>query len=176
MTVRTLKSRGWLALVAIGCGVSPQPSQPPDTFIAFESSFSGFRQWEPFALEGTAQAPAHLAGARVVYLNSRPPRGAGGWPVGTVIVKEFTQAALADRQVFAMVKRGGSYNLRGATGWEWWELKNLDEQTVQKVWRGVGPPSGEKYGGDPTGGCNVCHSNAAANDFVQSVKLSQVSP
>ena len=151
---------------------------PSDTFIAFESSFQGFRQWEAFPLEGTEQAPAHLAGPRVVYLNRRPHFSDGGsaWPVGTIIVKEFTAGAVVDRQVFAMVKRGGSTNLSGAVGWEWWELQNLDEQTVRKIWRGVGPPSGEQYGGDPTGGCNGCHSGSASNDFVHSLKLADAEP
>jgi hypothetical protein len=165
---------GLVALLA-ACGPALMPAPTGETFIAFESDFKSFRGWEPFPLDGMEQAPAHLSGPRVVYLNHRPSAGATEWPIGTIIVKEFTQAALADRQIFAMVKRGGSYNLSGATGWEWWELKNADEQTARKVWRGVGPPSGEDYGGDPTGGCNVCHSGAAANDFVQSVKLSDVS-
>lgn len=164
-----------LAVLVMACGPAPVTPPPEESFIAFEADFTGYRTWEPFPLDGTAQAPAHLAGHRVVYLKKRPPAGATGWPVGTIIVKEFTQAALVDRQVFAMVKRGGSYNLTGATGWEWWELKNSDEQTAKKTWRGVGPPSGENYGGDPTGGCNVCHSGAKANDFVQSIQLADVS-
>jgi hypothetical protein len=38
------------------------------------------------------------------------------------------------------------------------------------VWRGVGPPSGEAYGGDPTA-CNTCHAAARDNDSVLSSRI-----
>src|SRR5262249_15546667 len=140
---------------------------------AFERDFQGFHQWESFVVEeGGAQSMTHLAGPRRDYLNRRPPAGSTTFPVGTVIVKELEAAAtLVDRQIFAMVKRGGEYNSAGAAGWEWFELKNRANGSVQIVWRGVGPPSGERYGGDPTGGCNPCHGLYRPNDFVRSAAL-----
>ena len=73
--------------------------------------------------------------------------------------------------IFGRVKRGGGYNVGGANGWEWFELKNLDEQQSTIIWRGVGPPVGEMYAGDPNGGCNGCHGVASSNDFVLSEPL-----
>ncbi len=64
------------------------------------------------------------------------------------------------------MKRGGGYN-SGAPGWEWFDLALLDDASdgVRIVWRGVGPPAGETYGGDPAAGCNSCHV-ACDNDAI----------
>jgi hypothetical protein len=150
---------------------SPGPEAAGDTFLAVDSSFAGFRTWEPFPLAPGSNGTIHTAGARTEYLNRAPPKGSTSFPVGTIIVKESDDGPIADRQVFARVKRGGGYNAAGAAGWEWFELKNVDEQRVTRVWRGVGPPVGEKYGGDPNGGCNGCHGAAKDNDFVLSPPL-----
>lgn len=140
------------------------------TFIAFTPAFEGWRTWEKFPLgEGSAQGQAHLAGPRSEYLNKRPPKGSTEFPVGTIIVKELEVGALEDRKVFAMVKRGGSYNAASAPGWEWFELKNAPDGTMGGiVWRGFGPPAGEQYGGDKNG-CASCHSGG--NDFVPGAPL-----
>lgn len=147
------------------------PDPASDTFLAVDSSFTGFRTWEPFPLAPGPNGTIHTAGARTEYLNRAPPPGSTSFPVGTIIVKESDDGPFASRQVFARVKRGGGYNAAGAAGWEWFELVNVDEQRVTRVWRGVGPPVGEKYGGDPDGGCNGCHGAAKSNDFVLSPPL-----
>jgi len=157
-----------------GCnGASDGDSTPGDTFIAFATNFYGYRTWTKSVVEDTGATPAstHLSGTRIVYVNQVPPSGSAEFPVGTIIVKELGEGAIGDRQVFAMVKRGGGYNQNGATNWEWFELQNIDEEKVKIVWHGVGPPAGEKYGGDPNGGCNGCHGGAADNDFVQTPAL-----
>lgn len=141
------------------------------TFLAFASSFAGFRHWESFQVPPGDGNTVHTMGPRTEYLNQRPAAGSAEFPVKTIIVKETTTEALADRTVFAMVKRGGDYNAQGAAGWEWFELKNVDENTVDILWRGVGPPAGEKYGGDPNAGCNSCHLGAKDNDFVLSKSI-----
>jgi hypothetical protein len=140
------------------------------TFIAFTPAFEGWRSWEKFPLgEGSAQGQAHLAGPRTEYLNKRPPKGSTSWPVGTIIVKELEVGAFQDRKVFAMVKRGGNYNATSAPGWEWFELHNQADGSLDGiVWRGFGPPAGEQYGGDKSG-CASCHSGG--NDFVQGAAL-----
>ena len=102
---------------------------------------------------------------------SGPAREAREFPVGTIIVKQARLAARPEGQLFAMVKRGGGYNLRGAVGWEWFELAEREDKSVAIKWRGISAPSGEEYGGDPHGTCNVCHSEAKANDFVKSPAL-----
>ena len=55
----------------------------------------------------------------------------------------------------------------GARDWEWFEIIE-DPTTI--VWRGLGPPNGESYGGDPDA-CNSCHTQCAGNDFVCSPTL-----
>lgn len=161
------------ALIAgvIGCAPAGEGGPEGDTFIAFATHFKGFRSWESFPVTTGGGDPVHTGGPRTEYLKERPAEGADEFPVRTILVKETDTEALADRTVFAMVKRGGDYNASGATGWEWFELKNIDDQTVDIVWRGVGPPAGEKYGGDPNAGCNSCHEGARSNDFVLSTAI-----
>lgn len=172
----------WFSLpaIALGLAVSVGGCAPPsdtevpvgDTYLAFASSFKGFRTWESFPVDDMGDDVVHIAGPRTEYLNQRPEAGDTTFPVKTIVVKESEDvAALADRKVFAMVKRGGDYNSKGATGWEWFELKNIDEENVDIVWRGVGPPAGEMYGGDPNAGCNGCHVGDPDNDFVLSAGL-----
>lgn len=158
-----------LAFIA-GCGDAATSTEPSSsTYLAFAPSFAGFRTWESFddPSDPVATSP-HLKGPRKEYLNKRPPHGSTEFPVGTILVKEIGDGDVASRAVFAMVKRGGGYNAQGAVSWEWFELVNDDDETVTVRWRGVGPPLGEMYGGDPNAGCNSCHVGARANDFVQS--------
>lgn len=157
------------ACAPVDSTTSPEPAG--DTFLAVDSSFTGFRAWEAFPLAPGSNGTIHTAGARTEYLNRAPAAGSTSFPVGTIIVKESDEEPIADRQVFARVKRGGGYNAGGAAGWEWFELKNVDAQRATRIWRGVGPPVGEKYGGDPNGGCNGCHGAAKDNDFVLSTSL-----
>jgi hypothetical protein len=113
----------------------------------------------------------HLTGPRTEYLNKKPAPGSSEFPIGTIIVKEIGGGDVTTRGVFAMVKRGGGYNPEGASNWEWFELANGADGSETIRWRGVGPPLGEMYGGDPLGGCNGCHAGSRANDFVQSQRL-----
>ena len=146
-------------------GANPNPS----VVIAFASSFKGFRSWMAFdvtkeAAPGTVHPDAHL----IEYLNKAPPTGSTSFPIGTILVKEPTvNGEPSTTPYFAMVKRGGGYNADGASDWEWFELQNIpgNNDDVQLVWRGVGPPAGEVYGGDPNAGCNTCHRDCG-NDAV----------
>jgi len=161
-----------LSLAVLGCAPSGGGEEEGESYLAFSSSFQGFRKWEAFPVpEGAGGDPVHTMGPRTEYLKHRPGDDDTAFPVRTIIVKESNEGTLGDRTVFAMVKRGAGYNAQGAAGWEWFELKNLDETNVDILWRGVGPPAGEKYGGDPNAGCNSCHEGAADNDFVLSSKI-----
>lgn len=143
-------------------------------FVAFERDFQGYRSWTSFPVaDAPAQGLAHAAGPRTVYVNKRPAAAAPAFPVGTIVVKELGSGAAPDRQVFAMVKRGGGYNPTGAHDWEWFELHDRSDGGVTILWRGAGPPEGETYGGNPAaGGCNECHGAAATtNDYVLSAAL-----
>lgn len=168
---------GALAILAVGIaagcnGATDDTSTTGDTLIAFATNFAGYHDWSDTVIDASSTpASTHLAGKRTVYINKTPPSGSTEFPVGTIIVKELEDNAEGEKQVFAMVKRGGGYNSKGAADWEWFELQNADADAVTIVWRGVGPPAGEKYAGDPNGGCNVCHGGAADNDFVQTPAL-----
>jgi hypothetical protein len=153
-------------LVAVVAGASAcGTSAPPDerqTFTAWATDFVGFRTWPSQSVDNAiAAGSTHVSGKRTVYINALPPAGAAAFPVGTIIVKETA----ADGKLFARVKRGGSYNVTGAVGWEWFEIEETSGN-MRIVWRGLGPPAGESYGGDPNAGCNVCHRTVPANDYV----------
>lgn len=137
------------------------------SFVPFAQHFAGFHAWP--STPGTSRRPTtafHVSGNAKVYYNRPPAKGSGTFPVGTVIVKETLEPDPRDRSIFALVKRGGDYNPNGAPGWEWFELDNVCGTDAPRItWRGLGPPAGEKYGGDPNG-CATCHSVAADNDFI----------
>jgi hypothetical protein len=161
------------ALLSCSGGESQSNVDDGSQFVAFPTSFNNYRQWETFPLgDMPPEDPAHTANPRTVYLNQRPPHGATQFPVGTMIVKEMGTPGAADYQVLAMVKRGGNFNTQGAPGWEWLEIDGPDDNPVKGlIWRGVGPPAGEKYGGDPNAACNPCHATARDNDFVKAQPL-----
>jgi hypothetical protein len=155
--------------------VRARPARP--AFIALERDFGDFRAWGSFVVEDVKQqGSTHAGGHDRLFVNALPPEPGASFPVGTMIVKE-TQATLADgRHLFAMAKRGAGFNARGARGWEWFELKERDDASVAIMWRGVGAPKGEEYGGDPLGTCNDCHSMAKENDYVQAERLRILKP
>jgi hypothetical protein len=151
-----------IALLA-ACGTSTEPPPPGDVYLAFSSSFADFRQWTYFHSDGPAPGtqPDPVLGPRSQYINKIPPSGSTEFPVGTIIVEVRENGT---NQILAGVKRGGGYNAAGALDWEWFEIT---ENPVTIAWRGVGPPDGETYGGDPDGGCNSCHAECGANnDYI----------
>ena len=142
------------------CGGAGGGSDASSSFLAFSSTFAAFRTWTSFDSPG----PADVLGPRTQYINTVPEHGATEFAVGTVIVE-----ARASGKIFAGVKRGGEFNATGAINWEWFELTDAP---VTIVWRGVGPPIGDTYGGDPNGGCNACHAKCGlSNDYVCSPRL-----
>ncbi len=157
-----------LMLAAIsGCG-GVEESIPGELFIALPRDFLSYARWQSFTVNSpSAPAAPHTAGERTIYLNHTPPKGSTEYPVGTIVVKVMKD----ENQTFAMVKRGGGYNSRGATGWEWFELAEATDGTPAIVWRGITPPAGEQYQGVAGGACNDCHQRARSNDFVQSEPL-----
>jgi len=167
-----------LALFATACGSAPAADQSApqgSNFIAFAADFSGYHSWPSFDVtKDAAPGTIHPDAKLIEYLNRPPPSQSSEFPVGTMIVKEGTDGDPLTRQFFAMVKRGPNWNVDGATGWEWFELRNTAAGGVTIVWRGVGPPAGEVYGGDPNAGCNTCHVQCG-NDAVcaKAVQLAQ---
>ncbi len=175
MLTRLVAGAAGLSSLVFGCSDAPLSttvvSPTLGNFVATDADFIGFHGWRAFELSGVEIAASpHIAGTRKVYINRVPPRGSTEFPIGTVIVKEIELGPLVDHRIFARVKRGLPYNSEGAAGWEWFELKNLPDGSVTTLWRGVGPPAGDLYGGDPTG-CNTCHGAARANDSVSAIPL-----
>jgi hypothetical protein len=176
--MRNLCASAFLIACTVSCGSDPGGSgagggATPTTFVATAASFQGFRNWMSYPAMGPGGVTDGLDPSvpRTAYLNAPPKDGSTTFPTSTILVKEFDQGAIVDRQVFAMVKRGDGYNTDGAMGWEWFELKNLDDTNVEIVWRGVAPPAGDMYApGSVT--CNDCHAGAQSNDFVWSTALS----
>ena len=155
-------------MLAIACGAAA-PGTTTSGAPAFARDFQGYGSWEPFALPGNdADAldggSVHTSGPRTIFLNQRPAKGSTEFPVGTLIVKQGTFST------FAMHKRGGSYNAKGARGWEWLELQTNSAGQVVIVWQGLGPPAGERYG-DINVTCNDCHRAATENDSVLALQM-----
>jgi hypothetical protein len=155
-------------VVLLGCAGGDDGVPPGDTFLAFSSTFASFRTWPSFHSDGPAPGtqPPDVLGPRTQYIRELPPSGSAEFPVGSVIVEARESGTM---HILGAVKRGGTYNAGGAVNWEWFELT---ENPVTIAWRGVGPPDGETYGGDPDGGCNSCHAACGAdNDYICSPYL-----
>ena len=159
---------------ALACGGGdPAPADSSGCFLAFDSQFDGFRGWTSVTFDGGADGDAgiHVAGPRTEYINHEPPDGSTAFPVGTLVVKEVGAADPnpANHHLFTMAKRGCDFDAAGAKGWEFIELKEATGGATI-LWRGVGPPAGETYGGDPNG-CNSCHAACTNNDSICSSHL-----
>lgn len=181
-------------LAALGCSSNAATGgdDPDLQFVAFSSDFRGYHGWQHVAASTTglplpiesaagaagagpessaggaaADASANVHAGTEVTIYAHPlvydPPGDGQFRQKSIFVKEADGGPFG-HVVFAMVKRGGAFNPSGSA-WEWFELENHDDDTVSITWQGVGPPKGEKYGGDASGGCNVCH-RACGNDMV----------
>jgi len=175
-----------LALGGCSSSASVGASDAGGIFLAQESDFDGYHQWttyrEDSGLPDSVSSPSadggmavvHNGGLRIEYINKLPPHGSTEFPVGTIIVKEIP----AQNQVFAMVKRGGSYNPYDAgtgasafSNWEWFELSGT-ESAVSFLWQGAIAPANQAYSGSDPYVCNQCHSAMGhGNDFVASPEI-----
>jgi hypothetical protein len=177
-----------LAGLAAGCTSATQDAADAGgpSFIATEQDFScagpygGFHTWDSTPGVGPQGAPDPSvatdggihAGPMTTFINQKPPSGSTSFPIGTMIVKEQNDPALTQRQIFAMVKRGGGYNSvdgTGAVNWEFFELQNLDSCNVEIVWQGF-PGVTDPYASNPLV-CDQCHYLAKGNDYVWTVGL-----
>jgi hypothetical protein len=171
--VRRLIALGLAAVAA--CSGDDQAAKGPASsdgcFLAFNPAFDGFRSWTSYAYDGTntGDAGVHVSGPRTEYINALPAHGSTTFPVGTIIAKEVGANDPSNHHIFAMVKRGCDYDSVGAKGWEWMEITEVSGGATIK-WRGLGPPAGEVYGGDPNG-CSSCHVACGANDDVCSTHI-----
>jgi hypothetical protein len=149
-----------------------QSSSGP-VFIALDRDFASFRNWETVDF-GDENIEGHPAGHAYGYLNHRTT--ASTYPVGTLIVKAFQPSW----DLFAMAKRGGNFNPKGAVNWEFFRLKLLNDTPVI-VSRGIFAYDPDGDGGVGYGAtgtvldslCNSCHGTpeSAATDHVLSDQL-----
>ena len=170
-----------LALVCLGGAGCLDNEQSQDaasdarTFIALDRDFYGFQEWQSFDLGDTVIDSLPI-GRRHLYVSQMPPPGATEFPVGTKLVKVFEDERPASEwEIYAMVKRGGGFNGKGALGWEWFELQTDAAGVPVTEWRGTVPPSGRTYRcisvTDNSPDCNACHAASQANDYVNSKPL-----
>jgi hypothetical protein len=159
------------ALAAGGCSsgdAGGTDGGSSSTFVAYDTSFTGFHQWSnaPATAADDAGDGLHGLGPLRVYWSASPPHGSTAFPVGTIIVKETEESDVTQRTVFAMVKRGGGFNSGGALNWEWFSLQDNTDGTATILWRGVVAPAGQTYANQAIGDCNGCHGMAVSNDYV----------
>lgn len=192
MTLRNPKRRARLRaslLLAAAClggcldhqlAPEDEAASGPDAsgvFIALQRDFAGFEDWMPFEIEVEGEH-GNAAGTVVEYLNLMPEPGSSEFPIGTIIVKTVqAEGEAPSPEIHAMVKRGGSFNKRGAFGWEFFELQKNTKGTPVIAWRGTAPPDGERYKNllNPNANtmeadCNGCHAGMP-NDSVLSAVL-----
>jgi hypothetical protein len=155
-----------------GAALGPRDGAASNLFIATSSDFTDFRKWTRFDLgEGIVTDGVHIAGPRSVYINKMPPKGSTTFPIGTLIVKAVQNGTPDQWQIFALAKRGASFNVFGALDWEWFGLQLFPSGVVTIEWRGIGPPADAGYGGPAGNPCNNCHRAAQSNDFVHTPAL-----
>lgn len=162
-----------VAVAGAGCGSGSDPSTQAE-IVAQQGDFAEFRTWKTLYL-GDRALPGHPPGPRYGYVKPPGACGATGYPVGSILVKAV-QPPDQPVQLFAMAKRGGSYNPSGAKGWEFFVLR-LDQNDAPVILgRGIDPanPDNPDAGGYFAGlTCNVCHaiSGAEKTDHVLSPML-----
>lgn len=176
--MQTTSRRGlWPAIFAIApwlvaCDAPATAGDAGGEFIAITSDFRDFRSWERIAIDATAAPTGMTGGPAAVYANTRAAEGATRFAPGTILVKTIENGAPSDWTIHAMVKRGGTYNVGGTLGWEFFELQLETDGSPSILWRGEGPATGHGYGRElPDGGvlelvCNDCHSAAWSTDGV----------
>ena len=143
--------------------------------LAFNMNFDSFRSWKSYPYVVTAVSerprPRDRTAHRVPSTALRP-----AWEHGVPGRHDHREGGGRERSrshdhhIFAMVKRGCDFDVAGAKGWEWMEIKE-DGAGNSIIWRGVGLPAGEQYGGDPNAGVTTCHVACSDNDAVCSTQI-----
>lgn len=153
-----------LALVALLCAsCGDDGASEAGAFVAFQESFARYRTWASVDL-GTRALIGHPTGRSIVFANGPIPTGCA-WPRGAILVKEIhVTDDPRTWELFALVKRGGSYDLNPAAGWEFFTLGLAADGTPVITGRGINPGT-DTYSGGMGGGCNGCHGATAAHRF-----------
>lgn len=148
-----LKNNGCNACHSNGTGAAgvDYTFNKPSEFIATLEDIKEYKSWtlvDQVTGDNLANGGAHsVSGTRKTYkkqASASPYTEAGKYPVGTIIVKEITNTSGAITHLYAMVKRGGSFNSTGG-GWEWY-TPSTNLSSVGSLGTGSG--------------CSGCHSKA----------------
>lgn len=139
-----------------------QPTQPSE-FIADNTTFTGFTNWQlaktfvgPSPSLGAAHAGNDSTVTRKIYYKDGQDPVNGEYPVGTVIVKHSYNPSGTVAEYTAMVKRGNNFN-PSHNDWEWFMLQsngNIATDTSGAEMRGANLMNGM---------CNNCHSVATTD-------------
>ena len=134
------------------CSVAAATPAPTDggasPFIAFATDFAGFASWSRHrSRPPSPRARRTSSGPRTVYINALPPPGAAGfrWARSSSRRRWRTERLFAHGEA----RRRRLQHQPARSSWEWFELEETGSGAVIVIWHGVGPPSGETYGGDP---------------------------
>jgi cytochrome c553 len=154
-------------LLAIFTGVVAVSCMPQNKseYVASDTDFADYTKW---TLVDRVSGPsenlqgAHLANdvntTRTIYIKGNADRTDNGkFPVGTTLVKHYTDKENNLLGGVGMVKRGGGFN-KEFGGWEWFVL---DVKTGKIAVSAAGAQSR----GAITA-CNQCHAKTADNDYV----------
>ncbi len=134
-------------------------------FVASDSDFAAYTKW---TLVDRVSGPSEtLQGAhqssnpditRTIYIKANADRTDNGkFPVGTILVKQYTDKAGNITGGAGMVKRGGEFN-KDFGGWEWFNLDLKNGKIAVNA-------SGAQTRG-AIGACNACHAKTATDDYV----------
>ena len=159
-----------MALLVSAC--APETASVTDGGVyPFPKDFDNYETWTSYHFDaddggsgidsdsGACTSPHNFSVARNVYVNTSNIDG--GFPVGTLLVKETRVSADPSTwQVFGMANVGRDFDPGSAcVGWEWYELSVSGGATPQApafLWSGLGPVGG--YQGCPA--CTTCHGSA----------------
>ncbi len=159
-----MKSTQFLLLLVSVLTVACMPKNGSE-FIAGNDDFASFSKWTFVdKVSGTSEniKDAHLAenpnASRTIYIKNNADRTDNGkFPVGTILVKQYSDKSNKPLGATGMVKRGAGFN-KEFGGWEWFvldvatgkiELDNAGAQTRGAIAK-----------------CNQCHAKTAENDYV----------
>lgn len=158
-----------MVLGLMGCGAPSDDLPLGDSggeYIAFNRDFRDFRSWPNVSL-GAFTAGGHLEGpSQHAYVSTPRDPVTGRYPQGTRIVRSLEAGLPTQWGLFAMAKRGGTYNSAGARGWEFFRLVIDATGTVQIVSRGLNATqAGDPYDLGEGTGCNTCHGLPDAQEY-----------
>lgn len=125
-------------------GSDDAPVAEKKLFIAQNSSFKNYQDWTAFKMTVKSEHEG-LSGETAIYVSESPDTESKKFPVGTILFKTTKVDGFDKPVVHAMAKRGSSFNVEGALGWEYFELLMGKGDVPYILWRGSKPPAGEMY-------------------------------